>query len=312
MIFIETLKEYYDLKSDTYFNFKCNNCNGIFTKRKRRGKRGQTFNFLCQKCGREISNLKKYGFKNVFSSDLIKEKIKNTNILKYNVDSPSKNNYIKEKSRETCLKKYGVEYSFQSKNNKDKTKYTLLKKYNVEYIGQVKEIRNKASKARKKHKKSILLKMEKTCLQKYGVRHFAQSKEAHKHHKSRYFYDNEYFDSSWELAFYIYCKDNNLNIIRNYDSFDYLYNNKTYKYFPDFKIDKKYIEIKGLQFFENKDTTKKMINPYNSLLNEKFEAKHQCMIKNNIIIITDIKKYLSYIKNRYSLDYLNKFLIKKN
>lgn len=35
-----------------------------------------------------------------------------------------------------------------------------------------------------------------------------------------------------------------------------------------------------------------MINPYNRSLDDLAEAKHQCMIKNNIKIITDIKPYI--------------------
>ena len=42
-----------------------------------------------------------------------------------------------------------------------------------------------------------------------------------------------------------------------------------------------------------------MINPYDAKLNDVYEAKHQCMIANNIVIITDFTKYIKFAKNKY-------------
>ena len=51
--------------------------------------------------------------------------------------------------------------------------------------------------------------------------------------------------------------------------------------------------MKGNHFFDGD----KMINPYDRTQDELYEAKHQCMIKNNIIILkeNDIK-IASYTK----------------
>ena len=102
-------------------------------------------------------------------------------------------------------------------------------------------------------------------------------------------YDNLMFDSNWEVIVYKYCKENNIpceyqpNI-----TFEYLYNNEIHQYHPDFLINGKLYEVKGNQFFYNN----KMINPYDRSQDELYEAKHQCMIKNDIIILNgdDIKK----------------------
>ena len=42
---------------------------------------------------------------------------------------------------------------------------------------------------------------------------------------------------------------------------------------------------------------------------DQFEAKHQCMIKNNVKILTsiDMKPILKYIKDKYGKDYLKSF-----
>jgi len=66
-------------------------------------------------------------------------------------------------------------------------------------------------------------------------------------------------------------------------------NNKIHYYFPDFKIwidDKiQLIEIKGDYFF---DDNKILINPYDSSEEAQINArlKYDCMIKNNIQILT--------------------------
>ena len=44
-------------------------------------------------------------------------------------------------------------------------------------------------------------------------------------------------------------------------------------------------EIKGLHFFINRNPLNEMCNPYNHKKDKIAEAKHQCMIKNNVIIL---------------------------
>ncbi len=61
-------------------------------------------------------------------------------------------------------------------------------------------------------------------------------------------YKNYYLDSTYELAYLIYCINHAIAIIRNKKSFIYKdENNKIRKYFPDFFLPKDncYIEIKG-------------------------------------------------------------------
>ena len=57
-------------------------------------------------------------------------------------------------------------------------------------------------------------------------------------------------DSSWEVYFYIYYKDNGSNIKHEPCSFEYFVNGKKHLYYPDFKVSNRYYEIKGEQFIE--------------------------------------------------------------
>lgn len=57
---------------------------------------------------RRVTNIKKYGTKNVFANEKIKQKIINTNLKKYGVMYSQQNKNIRTKTEESCLKKYGV------------------------------------------------------------------------------------------------------------------------------------------------------------------------------------------------------------
>jgi hypothetical protein len=58
-------------------------------------------------------------------------------------------------------------------------------------------------------------------------------------------YQGYALDSRWELAYLIYCLDHGKQIERNSKGFPYTFNGKEHRYFPDFRVDGKLVEIKG-------------------------------------------------------------------
>lgn len=68
----------------------------------------------CKKALTEQTNLEKYGTKNVFQSEEIKDKIKQTNLKKYGVEHPSQDEKIMGKMHKTMIDKYGVKTALQS------------------------------------------------------------------------------------------------------------------------------------------------------------------------------------------------------
>lgn len=58
-------------------------------------------------------------------------------------------------------------------------------------------------------------------------------------------YKGIFCDSSWELAYVLWCRDKGKNIKRNTERFDYEYNGKAHQYLPDFLVDGELVEIKG-------------------------------------------------------------------
>lgn len=310
-----------DLKHTKIIPENCPNCNKSIAKTKppkkpllritentptKEIKNYKKVEFVCKSCGvRTTRSVRMF---------LLDKKLVCSNCLR--------TNSVKEKYGETHIARVAA--------IRDKKQATMMKRYGCVNPSHNKEINKKKSKTWKSHQEKNLNAMKKGMLGKYGVdnaskiesvrwrksRTFRNSSRKFKvknshaiykqdyHYKSVYLYNDLKFDSSWELAFYIYCIDKGKNIIRETCSFTYNCNGTNYSYFPDFRVDGFLVEIKGLQFFENHNPNCRMINPFDRSLDEKFEAKHQCMIKNGVKIITDCSKYIKYVSDVYGRNFL--------
>ena len=143
-------------------------------------------------------------------------------------------------------------------------------------------------------------------MDKWGVINYAQSYDYHKNKRHKYHskkYPELAFDSTWEVKVYEFCKDNGLDVEYSPSiSFEYEYDGRTWTYHPDFLINGKVYEVKGDNFFRINESSgiEEMYCPYcyddwsdeyYNWVCGKYEAKHQCMLKNNVIILryNDIK-----------------------
>ena len=59
------------------------------------------------------------------------------------------------------------------------------------------------------------------------------------------YYKGIYCDSTYELAYLIYCLDHNIDIKRCTETFEYEYEGKIHQYHPDFETNGELVEIKG-------------------------------------------------------------------
>lgn len=101
----------------------------------------------------------------------------------------------------------------------------------------------------------------------------------------RGWYKGYFCGSSWELAWVIYNLEHDIQFKRNTDSFEYTYNGTIKKYYPDFKIDDVYIEIKG----------------YHS---KQFDAKQlQFPHKLKVFHKLELKEILKYVKDKYGKNF---------
>ena len=286
----ENFKKIYN--RDQKISFNCSICNSPSNRRLR----FISFPLYCQKCQIIQTSKERYGsFEEMQKRNLAHGK--QTRKEKYGDE-----NYNNPKKREkTNIEKYGV----KNYTNREKANKTIKERYNVNNISELESVKEKRSKTKKEkygyENYNNQEKLKETCLLKYGTTNPGFL-------KSRYIFDNLNFDSSWELYYYIYCKLHNYDISRNNTVYySYEYEGKVHKYYPDFIVDKKFYEIKGDQFFENG----KMICPYDRNLDNLYEAKHQCMIKNNVTILLqkDLDIITKEVDNIYTNDFVPLFKI---
>lgn len=270
---------------------------------------------ICKVCGKPTKFLSfKLGFANCCSKECSRKwnnkRIQDSNLDKFGVKTPFELKEIQEKVKNTIKEKYNCNNIFQVSEIKEKIKRTLKEKYNVEYPLECEFFKNKAKETtflrygNENYRNP--LKAEETCLKNNGVKHPAQSGIIAKKTRGKYIYNNIIFDSSWELAYYIWLKDHNINFEYHTIKLEYEFNNNLYYYFPDFLVENDLIEIKGDQFLSE---TGNLMSPYKNTNNEKLLKKFECMKNNNVKIIssTEIRPIILYIKDKYGKDFLNRF-----
>lgn len=247
--------------------FYCTNCGKLVNQHLR------NITFLCKDCKTKSFCLEKYGVDNPSKDpkiiEIIKEKSKKSNPERF------------KKYKETCMKLYGVDNTFKSEKVKQKIKESMIKNHGVEHPLQSEVLKEK---------------FIKTCNERFGVDYPSQNPNVRNSIMKRYTYRNIPFDSSWELAYYIYLKDNNIDFTYQPETnLWYYFNGKKHKYNPDFKIGDEIIEIKGEQFYR--------------MNTEQFQSKLKLMNEISVKILRkpDILPYLKYIKEKYGKNYLESF-----
>lgn len=263
----------------------------------------------------------------------IQERKKATTRLHFGVDWPTQNNEVQQTKINTLQSKYNCSNAFNinyvhnkaMKNshtdeanlkrriNESKTKSALMKDtnykntiiektkchnritYGTDWTSNLDTTRKKISTTVKSE--SCQNKTKQTCLLKYGVTHYTQSRQYIENAKKRYIYNNISFDSSWELALYIYAIDHNIPIVRTPCTLKYYdINNILHSYTPDFLFNNELVEIKGNQFFNEKGD---LINVFTKKIDT---DKLKCMNENNVKLLRheDVKMYIKYCENKYN------------
>lgn len=267
-IFLENGDNAKNLQARQKIWFYCQKCNREVHRKR------QHFNYklLCEQCNVITTTQERFGVDNVFQLPRVRESAQKA--FQENKEE------IIEKRRANAMAKYGIPNAANTPEAMAKYKATCMEKYGCLPI---------CSEASKR-------KAQQTCLERYGDEFPLRSKTFRDNNFSNYLYDGEYFDSTWELAFYIYHQDKKSNIIRSHKTIKYTFNGEEHRYFPDFEIDGKFFEVKSPYLYEQ------LLVP-NTVEN----AKLNCMKKNNATILTDCTKYLKYIERHYGKDYFEQF-----
>lgn len=143
----------------------------------------------CPECSgkrRENTVLEKYGTKNVFQSEKIKDKIRETNLEKYGETHHMKIDDIKEKAKNTMVEKYGIKYAFHSDESFEKIRKTCLERYGAEFPLQSAFIQTKIKQTFREslgvdypmmNQEYWQEKYKQACLEYYGVTNYSKTDE---------------------------------------------------------------------------------------------------------------------------------------
>jgi len=282
----KTIEEYLKQKQKELVIYDCEKCGKHV---ERNGKKFRSNpHLLCKSC----YMLEHYGVTSNISRPEIKEKAEQTCLERYGVKNAFGSEEIRKKSQQTLKEKTGVDNSFKDpkiiqeirekkdyKKIQEKIQNTNLQKYGVKCTLQTEEVKEK---------------IKQTCLEKYGSEEYVMSDDYRHKSRIKWRYKGEVFDSSWELAYWIYCEDNNIDIHRN--KTPHKLSNGKNVYF-DFISNGRYIEIKG-DYLKNQEDWNCKLESY-----VKYDVK--------VLFEKDIVPILKYIYNRYGKEYLNKFRDKK-
>lgn len=239
----------------------------------------------------------KYNVENPFASKEIQEKIKEKNKRNLGVEYPMQNKKCVEKAQQTNLEKYGEKYNFCEEDIHNKaveksiSDESIKKRVeNTDYEEIARKVSEKRKNETEEQKNHRIEESKKTNLERYGSEWYQQTEEFISESHKKYIYQNERFDSSWEVAYWIWCKDNKKDIKRN---------TKKYKLpsgryiIPDFIVDGRLVEIKG-------DHLKKLST---------WEENSEFYLRNDVRVLfyKDIKPILNYIYKKYGKNYLTQF-----
>lgn len=188
---------------------------------------------------------------------------------------------LKKRNRE----KFGVDWYFQSRDFNEK-RQTTWERNGYDHP---------------MHSSYITNGMRKRYYEKYGVEYSVMNLDVIRKSRLNYFYNETYFKSSWELAYYIYLSDHHVEFeFQPSASFEYVDGRgKTHQYHPDFIVNGEYVEIKGDQFIKNGT----MCNPFDSTqeTNHIYAAKFKCIKDNNVKLLCrdDIEQYIQYCREKF-------------
>ena len=98
-------------------------------------------------------------------------------------------------------------------------------------------------------------------------------------------YKGFFCDSSYELAYLIYCLDHNIDIKRNTEKRKYEYQGTIKNYIPDFIVQGEFVEIKGYK-------------------SDQWEAKLKSNPDIKILYGKDLKEVFEYVNKIYGKDFI--------
>lgn len=245
-------------------------------------------------CARRESTCERlYGVKNAGGTEESIQKIKQTKKSSYG--NENYNNI--EQMKETTQKSYGVNFYVQTEEFKNKKQQHYQETFGVDHQSQTPQFWE--------HYRT-------TCNDRYNTDHYFRTSEFQKKCHKRYTnpkYPDMSWATSWEFKVYDFLTENNIQFeYQPAVSIPYYCEGTYHTYHPDFLVGDRIVEVKGDNFFRINETTGKeeMYLTWQGDLSDKeyewkckvMEAKHQCMIANNVIILR--KNEIAHLEDIFS------------
>ena len=324
-ILLSEITDISTLKDGTYIKFNCKDCEKEVIKQ---FKKGFKYYNLCRHCSFKAGQIEKYGSWEAYQKQRV-EKQENTCIERFGYRNSFCKPEVQEKARissktEEVKNKIKESYNLEKRKEASKKGVKTKRKIYGEKLEKImsKTFETQEEKYGKDFRKIFAEKGTQTKLEKYGnksgnidwlyTRNPMFNEETKKKvlekallNCGKYIYNNIHFDSGWELAYFIYLKDNNINFEYHPKiSFKYLDNlGKERLYYPDFLVNGEFQEIKGNQFFNENN------EPYSRYDNDFWWEKYNCMRENSVKILKyeDLAPIFEYIDFKYGKDYIKSF-----
>ena len=253
---------------------------------------------------RRKTNLTRFGYiGGPWSSPEVRETVKKTNNKKYGSDSPFSSSTVWQKSNETINIRYGSladahkklhpdGFGFGNKESLEKQQNTMMDKYGVDNYNKL----DSAKHAMSKRAKTLGKRMAKEQLDTYGTM-WVNTPEAQKLISRKYVYHGEKFDSSWELYYWVYCKEHGYSILRNFNYFTFTLGGKQRRFYPDFNVNGSLVEIKGDHLKQDVYKT------------ELWKAKKEICDREHIAILSEdeMRPIIKWVQDKFGKKYIGQF-----
>lgn len=305
----------------------------------------KAYRMMCQKCKTKETNLMKWGVEEKMSSPYFQKLLVNGMMNKYGVPRALQDPGLHAKATQTTINRFG-ENPFSSEEMIERIKAGNRRNYGVDWSLQCPE---------------VVAKGNQTMLDRYGVTNLFYSKEFQENLKTNigvkfgkdvenpsqvpeiqskvrakinekynghtpsytYIYNGISFDSSWELAVWIYAVHNGIFIEREPVYLEFTHGGKIHTVTPDFRINGKLVEIKGSHLADiNEDGSITAKTPFSKspcgkeyteddleYMKSLSAAKYNCEIANGVEFWGEdvCMQYVNWVEMNFGKGYLESF-----
>lgn len=204
----------------------------------------------------------KYGVTNASQLDFVKSKKRLTSLQRLGVENPSQSEKVQLKKRQASMEKWGTTSPNSAEAVKAAVRETCLSRYGVESTGglpeRIEKMKATIASHSPKRKAEINRRRQKSCQDRYGVRHVMHSEDIARRSLKNGFQQKEIrikgklfrgLQGYEPAALNFLVETLGVRVTRlsvgDIGSFNYSFKGKVRKYYPDVRLGSTFIEVKS-------------------------------------------------------------------